>query len=53
MNKDTENAEINKLRNKRIMQHQEKINNIVHQMEINKNIKILERAKSQNELYLK
>jgi len=42
-----------RLRNKRIMQHQEKINNIVHQMEINKNIKILERAKSQNELYLK
>ena len=42
-----------KERNKKIMQHQEHINEFAAQQELLKSIKILEKAKSQNDLYLK
>ena len=42
-----------KERNKKILEHQEHVSDIVIQQEILKNLKILERAKSQNDLYLK
>ena len=40
-------------RNKKIMQHQEHISDLVAQIEINKKNRLIERAKSQNDLFLK
>ena len=42
-----------KIKNKKIMAHQEHIDNIVAQLEKKKKNKMLERARSQNELYIK
>ena len=41
------------IRNKKIMQHQEYMDNILTNIGIKKNKTILERTKSQNDLYMK